>query len=129
MSKKAVDETQDTGLTEWDRRELVKARLTLSAAMLVPDVYSAASSKNASGAAIIDTLQICPSISEGRLTSARIDVIKEERKKKRSSTCFYPGLSSLVCTLIKRESGGSCSFCGAPKSTASTRLNWHNCRV
>ncbi|EPM68240.1 NAD(P)H dehydrogenase (quinone) [Pseudomonas syringae pv. theae ICMP 3923] len=86
MNKTPMDENRDTDPGEWGRREFVKAGLTLTAAMLVPGMAAAASKISATGVPknvlIINGHQTYPGISEGRLTSTLIDVIKEVMEEK-----------------------------------------------
>lgn len=85
---KNTPENESTGMTpaEWGRREVVKAGLVLTGAMLVPGVASAgtiASTANtAKNVLIINAHQTYPGISEGRLTDTLIGVIKEEMENK-----------------------------------------------
>ncbi|WP_122574552.1 NAD(P)H-dependent oxidoreductase [Pseudomonas viridiflava] len=86
MSEDSIDETQKKNTTQWGRRDLVKAGLTVTAAVLAPGVANATSPSAAPTTAkkvlIINAHQTYPGMSEGRLTRTLIDVIQARMESK-----------------------------------------------
>ncbi|GAB7528329.1 NAD(P)H-dependent oxidoreductase [Pseudomonas sp. 3A(2025)] len=86
MSKTPVDEPRIPPASDLDRRDFVKAGLTVTAAMMLPSMAGAASGTPASSAAkkvlIINGHQTWPGISEGRLTRTLIEVIAQQMTAK-----------------------------------------------